>query len=77
VSVSVAKALNDKTWMLLGPRYSRMGAGTTCMASTLKGQAFVNKECGKRGGDLMATPDGHSWEWLHVLHRQKPPGETA
>jgi hypothetical protein len=44
------KALNDKTWMLLGPRYSRMGVGTACMASTLKGQAFVNKECGKGGG---------------------------
>jgi hypothetical protein len=49
VAVSAAKTLNDKAWMLLGLGIVGWG-GAVCMASTLKGQAFVNKECGREGG---------------------------
>jgi hypothetical protein len=50
--VSVAKALNDKTWMLLRSRMvCIVGWGGLCMASTLKGQTgFVNKGWRGRGG---------------------------
>jgi hypothetical protein len=43
VSVLLQKLSMLKTWMLLGPRYSRMGGGT-CVAY-FKGQAFVKQGC--------------------------------
>ncbi len=38
----------NKTWMLLGPRYSRMGEGG--LLRILKARPLLNKDVNRRGG---------------------------
>ncbi len=44
ISVGLLQKLSivNKTWMLLGPRYGRMGGG---LVAYFKGQAFVKQGC--------------------------------
>ena len=49
MSVLLQKLSNvNKTWMLLGPRYRRMGGGD--LLRILKARPLLNKDVNRRGG---------------------------